>query len=196
MSAKCANAVDAKIAPMIVAAAAIVTGMRIVSTKIAVFAIVVTDADMMIVGADAEQMIPPETCDGAVALMMDLAICAVVVERMMALITSGAGVDAMMRRAMIAADAAASVMTAAPMIGAVMTGRTEIADVDEIQTIWRIASMTAIQPPTPLARVAGVGAVEAAVAEETTVPETTEPAGSRAAPVWHNRTGAVLPHMN
>lgn len=181
---------DVKIGLMTGCAVATATVMRIGTTKIAVFAIAVRDADMMTVAeaaepmthpgtcvVDAAQMTHPDTCAVAEVPMTGRAICAVVGERMMALITSDAGVDAIMRLVMIAAETAASVMTAAPMIDAAMTGRIEIANAEEIQTIWQIASMTAIQPPTPLARVAGVGAVEAAVAEETTVPQAIEPPG-------------------
>ncbi|NVE94346.1 hypothetical protein HUO12_05470 [Altererythrobacter sp. JGD-16] len=186
---------DVKIGLMTGVAVVTATGMKTGTTKIAVFAIAVMDAGMTTVGAGAGQMMNPDTCAVAVALMTGRGKCAVVGERMTALITSVAGADAMMHRAMIAVVAAGSVMRSVMTIGAVMTVRMAVADEEAIQTIWRIASMTAIQLPTPLARVAGVGAVEAVVAEETAVPQAIEPAGSRAAPVWRSRTGAVLSHM-
>lgn len=172
---------DAKTALMTGVAIETAIAMRIANTKTAV--------------AAAEQMMHPGTSVAGEGLTMGRAIFAGAAGPTMAPITSAAGVDATMRRAMIAEDAAGNVMTAAMMIGAAMTGRIAVAGEEAIQTIRQIASMTAIQLPTPLARVADVGAVKVAVAEETIVPQAIEPAGSRVAPAWHNRVGAALPRM-
>ncbi len=129
----------------------------IVNSRIARAVAVQTIAPVTCV-VDAVPMMGRATCAVDAVLMMGRATCAVVVVPMMDLATCAVVVALTMAPVTIAAAVARTTDRATIAVAAIADG--------VLTTRWA-ASMTAALPPTPLARVVGVGAAKVAGGEET-----------------------------